>query len=254
MTAVALQEHQHVAVVEFENGPANYFTVEILTRIADLMDRARESGARAIVLTSRGRHFCAGADFSTVEATVEARGDLATRAYAAGFRIFAQPLPIIAAIQGAAVGGGLGLACAADFRVVSRNARLEANFTRLGFHPGFGLSVVLPRLIGHQAASTMLLEGQRVNGIDAVAIGLADELAEPDALFDAACARAIRIAERAPLAVQSTRRTLRASLLQEVEACMAWEGAEQKRLWATEDAEIGMAAALRRETPQFKGA
>ncbi|WP_236792125.1 enoyl-CoA hydratase/isomerase family protein [Amycolatopsis sp. GM8] len=243
----------HVAVVEFAGGPGNYFTVELLNHIADRLEQAADEGARAAVLTSPGRHFCAGADFSSIGSSVEERGEVADRTYAAGARIFKQPLPVVAAVQGAAIGGGLGLACAADFRVVTPETRLEANFTRLGFHPGFGLSVVLPRLVGPQKALMLLMEGRRVDGREAVGLGLADQLADADGLIDAAIDLAVRLAARAPLAVQAVRATLRRDLIRDVEQAMTWEAAEQRRLWATEDANIGLEAARRRETPNFAG-
>ena len=88
-------------------------------------------------------------------------------------RLFANPTPVVAAIQGAAVGGGLGLALMADFRVASPEARFSANFARLGFHHGFGLTVTLPRLVGQQRAAEMLYTGQRVKSDEALRIGLA---------------------------------------------------------------------------------
>ncbi|MFC5947558.1 enoyl-CoA hydratase/isomerase family protein [Pseudonocardia lutea] len=253
MSKVQLSRFDHVAVVEFANGPYNYFTVELLDEIADRLDQAREEGFRAAVLASEGRHFCAGADFSSIGPSVAERSENSQRTYTAAARIFAQPLPVVAAVQGAAIGGGLGLACVADFRVVTPTTRLEANFTRLGFHPGFGLSVRLPGLVGEQKALLLLMEGRRVDGQEAVSIGLAERLAEPEALVDAAISFAAQLAARAPLAVQSVRATLRHDLVRDVERAMAWEAAEQRRLWATEDAAIGMKAAQQRETPEFVG-
>jgi len=242
-----------VGIVEFANGPANYFTADLLDRIADAMGQAHADGARALVLSSPGKHFCAGADFSSIGPSVRERGDTARRTYAAGLRIFKQPLPVVAAVQGAAVGGGLGLACAADFRIVTPQTRLEANFTRLGFHPGFGLSVVLPHIIGPHSASLMLLESRPVRGNQAFEMGLADGLAERDVLIEAAVAFAEELASRAPLAVQAVRATLRRNLIRQVEDVLDWEEAEQRRLWATADAGIGMSAAKGRESPVFVG-
>lgn len=253
MTTVTLRQTGPVAVVEFANGSANYFTPELLHAIADLMEEARATGSRAVVLSSVGRHFCAGADFSVIGPSAEERGDVADRSYAAGLRIFQQPLPVVAAIQGAAIGGGMGLACAADFRVVTPETRLEANFTRLGFHPGFGLSVVLPRIVGHQQALVLLMESRRVRGVQAVEIGLAERVVEVDSLVDAAVEMAGRVAERAPLAVQAVRATLRRSLVEEVAIALRREAAEQRRLWETEDAEIGIEAAQLRRAPRFVG-
>lgn len=253
MSQVHTSRVDQVMVIEFVNGAYNYFSVELLTEIADRLDEAHHDGLRAAVLSSRGRHFCAGADFSSIGSSVEERWENAHRTYAVGARLFKQPLPVVAAVQGAAIGGGLGLACAADFRVVTPQTRLEANFTRLGFHPGFGLSRVLPRLVGHQKALMLLMDGQHVDGREAVEMGLADQLTETQSLTTAAVALAARLAERAPLAVQAVRATLRRELIRDIEETMTWEASEQRRLWATEDAAIGLDAAQRRESPNFVG-
>lgn len=116
---------------------------------------------------------------------------------------------MVAAIQGPAVGGGLGLALVADFRVTSPAARFAANFTKLGIHPGFGFTYTLPRLIGIQRASLMFYTGRRISGEDAVKWGLGDVLIPSDRLRAAARDLAGEIAENAPLAVRSTRATIR---------------------------------------------
>ena len=92
-------------------------------------------------------------------------------------RLFAAPLPVVAAVQGAAIGGGCGLALSADFRVATPQSRFSANFARLGFHHGFALTVTLPAVVGRQAAADLLLTGRRVGGEEALALGLCDRLA-----------------------------------------------------------------------------
>lgn len=120
--------------------------------------------------------------------------------YRAAVRLFECPKPIVAALQGPAIGGGLGLALVADFRAAAPEARFAANFVKLCIHPGFGISATLPRLIGQQRASLMLYTGRRIKAEEAVAWGLADMLAPQDQLRAAACALAAEIAEAAPLA------------------------------------------------------
>ena len=97
-------------------------------------------------------------------------------------RLFRTRKPIVAAIQGAAIGGGLGVAMAADFRIAAPEARFSANFARLGFHHGFGLSVTLPAAVGGQHAAELLYTGRRITGDDAVAIGLVDRVVPLDRL------------------------------------------------------------------------
>ncbi len=205
------------------------------------------------MLCSEGKHFCAGADLGAGGGFDEDRATAAERLYRAAARLFTVRTPMIAAVQGSAVGGGLGLACAADFRVADPASRFVANFALLGFHQGFGLSVTLPEIVGQQAAADMLYTGRRIGGEEAHRIGLADRLAEPGTQCEVAVAWARTIAAAAPLAVASIRATLRAGLADRVRAALEHELAEQARLWATEDSAEGVAASLERRTPVFRG-
>ncbi|MFA6576598.1 MAG: enoyl-CoA hydratase/isomerase family protein, partial [Nocardioides sp.] len=226
---VVLAIDDHVALIEMRRPPANYFDRDLLRAVADAGEQAQDAGARAIVLCSQGRHFCAGASLG------DGSGELTPRAAAAavyqqGVRIFALEIPVVAAVQGAAVGGGLGLACAADFRVATSESRFEANFSRLGFHPGFALSLTLPRIVGHPRAARLLYGGQPVRGEQALALGLVDQIAEPGEERPVAIGLARELASAAPLAVRSIRRTLRRDLLAGLEQALEHELDEQERL------------------------
>ena len=249
---VTLSINDHVAVVEMHRPPANFLDRDLLAGIADAGEEAQSAGARAIVLCSEGRHFCAGLNLSDGSGQVDPR-DAAAAVYHQGMRIFALELPVIAAVQGAALGGGLGLACAADFRVVSPETRFEANFSRLGFHHGFALSVTLPRIVGNQHAAFMLYSGAEVRGEQAHRIGLADRIVAQVDLRDQAIDLAQEIAAAAPLAVKSMRGTLRQDLIAQLEKALEHELDEQVRLWRTEDFAIGIQGARERQVPAFVG-
>jgi enoyl-CoA hydratase/carnithine racemase len=160
---------------------------------------------------------------------------------------------VVAAVHGPAIGGGLGLALVADFRVTCVEARFSANFNRLGFHPGFGLSVTLPRLVGVQQASLLFYSGRRIDGQEAHRIGLADVLVAQDRVRTCALELAQEIAGSAPLAVQSTRATLRAGLVEQIRLAVARESMEQQGQFLTDDFREGVAAMAARRPPQFKG-
>jgi 2-(1,2-epoxy-1,2-dihydrophenyl)acetyl-CoA isomerase len=241
-----------VATTELRRPPANFFDTELITALADAYQWAVQAGARAVVLCSEGKHFCAGADFSGRSAA-STSGSTAGQLYGAAVRLFESPLPVVAAVQGAAVGGGLGLACSADFRVASPQARFCANFARLGLHQGFGLSATMPAILGQQRAWDLLYTGRRVGGEEAVAIGLADQLADPANLRETAHALAARLAESAPLALRSIRATMRAGLAEKARVAMEHELAEQQKLWPTADFAEGVRATAERRTPQFEG-
>jgi 2-(1,2-epoxy-1,2-dihydrophenyl)acetyl-CoA isomerase len=241
----------HVATLEINRPPSNYFSPALIAMIASTCEQlAADGGTRAIVLCSAGKVFCAGADFSSGP-QLDGPGGLHLYEYAQ--RLFEQPLPIVAAVQGAAVGGGLGLAMAADFRIASAQARFAANFALLGIHQGFALSVTLPAAIGQQAALELLYTGRRVTGEQAVALGLADELAGPGQEREQAHALAARIAASAPLAIRSIRATLRGPLASRARAAMERERAEQERLMQTSDWREGLAAVRDRRPANFTG-
>jgi len=235
-----------VAVVEMCRGPNNFFNAAVIGEMADAYEQLdADDRCRAIVLCSEGKHFCAGADLGG-ERELGA-GEL----YRQGVRLFATGLPVVAAVQGAAVGGGLGLALSADFRVASAESRFTANFARLGFHQGFGLSVTLPDAVGQQAAAELLYTGKRIDGEAALAMGLVDRLVPTEEIRSSARAFALELAGAAPLAVRAIRATLRDGLVDRVRAAMAHERAEQDRLSATADFREGVRASAERREPRF---
>jgi enoyl-CoA hydratase/carnithine racemase len=242
-----------VAEVEIHRPPNNFFDAALIRSLADAYEDLAAGSCRAIVLCSEGKHFCAGADFHGESEAEGLPEDGASTLYREAVRLFRAPLPVVAAVQGAAVGGGLGVACSADFRVAAPEARFTANFARLGFHQGFGLSVTLPAIVGRQYALEMLYTGCRIGGEEAHARGLADRLAPLDDLRAAARAFASEIAGSAPLAVRSIRQTLRGHLADEVAEATEREDAEQIRLRATEDFAEGTRASLERRPPDFRG-
>src|SRR5712692_5174224 len=202
----------NVAQLEIHRPPHNFFDFNLIRDLADAFEALdQEPECRALMLCSEGKSFCAGANFANRDAS---SGETSTRGnenplYVEAVRLFRCRKPVVAAIQGAAIGGGLGLALVADFRVATAEARFAANFVKLGIHPGFGLTYTLPRLIGAQKASLMFYTGRRVTGEEAFAWGLCDFVAEPDSLRKVANALAMEIAEGAPLALLSTRATMR---------------------------------------------
>ncbi|MCP3986293.1 MAG: enoyl-CoA hydratase/isomerase family protein [bacterium] len=249
MSELSVELQERVARVEIQRGPANFFDMSLIRELADsFYELAEGDRCRAIVLCSEGKHFCAGADFSGRSGSI-APGDL----YAEAVRLFEAPLPFVAAIQGAAIGGGLGLALAADFRVACTEARFAANFARLGLHQGFGLSVTLPELVGPTAAMELLYTGRRVKGEEALGLGLCDRLVPREELRDVAHALAHQIALSAPLAVRSIRRTLRGDLGQRIREATDHERAEQDLLRKTSDFAEGVKAMAERREPRFEG-
>lgn len=249
---VAAAADDHVAVVTIDRPPHNHVSVDFMRDLADAFDAIdAEVELRCSVLQAAGKNFCAGADLVRSESA----GGLGAvnPLYDQAVRLFSVKKPIVAAVQGAAVGAGLGLAVAADFRIASPDARFAANFVKLGFHPGFGLTHTLPRLIGHTKAELMFLTGRRVKAEDGLPWGLVDEVVPLEDLRPAALRLAREIAENAPLAIVSTRKTLRGDLAAAVRAQTDVEAAEQAWLRDTEDYKEGVRSVSERRVGNFQG-
>ncbi|KQW20463.1 enoyl-CoA hydratase [Afipia sp. Root123D2] len=246
----------HVATIEIRRPPLNFFDLDLIRRIADELDRIdADDNCRAVVLCADGKAFCAGANFNTSaqEATKDSKRRNSGELYVEAVRIFRNKKPIVAAVHGAAIGGGFGLAMSADFRVTCPEARFAANFTRLGFHPGFGLTVTLPEVVGQTNAALMFYTSRRVTGEDAFKMGLASVLVSQDQVRAAALKLASEIAENAPLALVSTRATMRAGLADRVKAATDHELDEQSWLRETADFKEGVKATAERRVPNFAG-
>ena len=259
-------DDEYVATVEIHRPPHNYFDLSLIADLCSAFEALDvDARCRAIVLCSEGKNFCAGAQLGggprsqpkitapTGSSATQDSGEPPRHLYDEAVRLFSTKTPVVAAIQGAAIGGGLGLALMPDFRVAAPEARFAANFARLGFHHGFGLSVTLPDLVGSQRAMDLLYTGRRVNGEDALEMGLCDRLAPLAELRIAATELAREVAKSAPLAVQSIRETLRGELPARIRTATDREKAEQERLQKTEDFKEGIRAMGERRTPDFSG-
>jgi enoyl-CoA hydratase/carnithine racemase len=260
MSDIGIEKNGHVALVEIRRPPNNFFDIPLIKDIAGAFESFDEdSNIRAIVLAAQGKAFCAGANFGD-GSTLDAQGRRSNEPgpgvaplYIEGNRLFRTKKPIIAAVHGAAVGGGLGLAMVADFRVTCPEARFCANFTRLGFHPGFGLTVTLPAVIGETKAALMFYTSRRVPGDEAYAMGLADVLVRQDQVRDAAIKLAAEIGENSPLGLIATRMTMRGGIADRVREATDHELEEQTRLRKTDDFREGVKSVSERRVPNFKG-
>jgi enoyl-CoA hydratase/carnithine racemase len=256
---IELSNQGHVAIIEIQRPPHNFFDYSLIQQIASAMEAVDEDGnLRAAVLCAQGKSFCAGANFNSDGSSSNQNGvsdptDRSSHLYIEAVRLFATKTPIVGAIQGAAIGGGFGLSLVPDFRVACPESRFSANFTRLGFHPGFGLTHTLPSIIGHQKASLMFYTSRRIKGDEAYEWGLADMLVPLERVREAAIELAQEIAENSPLGVIETRATMRQGLADHVRKATDHELEVQNRLRVTEDFKEGVRAVAERRVPDFKG-
>jgi enoyl-CoA hydratase/carnithine racemase len=257
---IGVETSGFVTLVEIRRPPNNFFDIALIRELAGALEALDDDrSCRAVVLAAQGKAFCAGANFgdgSTLDQEGRRPGEQAqpvAHLYMEAVRLFRTRKPIVAAVHGAAVGGGLGLAMVADFRVTCPEARFCANFTRLGFHPGFGLTVTLPDAIGKTNAALMFCTSRRLSGEEAYRMGLAQALVAQDRVRATAHELAAEIAQNAPLGIVATRATLRADLADRVARATEHELREQTSLRNTQDFKEGVKAMAERRLPNFAG-
>ena len=212
---------------------------------------------RVAIVRGAGRAFCSGADLTDLAGEVGLRADGAGLDGAGNFyRLFLSisslRVPVIAAINGHAIGAGMCFALGADLRVMHEKAKMGMTFVRLGIHPGMGGTWNLPRLVGRALAAELLFTGRLLDAPEALAAGLVNRVAGDD--FDAVVDElARRIRDNAPLAVRAVKETLRGSEDRTFEEALTVESTAQTATFATRDAAEGIAAMLEKRPAVFAG-
>ena len=249
-----LEMSENVGVVTFSNPPHNFISLQALEEFQWAFKKLDDNDhCRAIVLAAEGKVFCAGADFSAGQAEGINPNEGLSNFYAVAMTLFETKKPMVAAVQGAAIGAGFGLSLLADFRIACPETIFSANFTRLGIHPGFGMSVTLPRIIGVSNAELLFYTGRRIKGKEALNLGLLSELVERDDVLPSAIKLANEIASCAPLAVQNTKATMRMELAEQIRAANKREQALQMVQMKTKDFREAIKAMHERREPEFTG-
>jgi enoyl-CoA hydratase/carnithine racemase len=251
--AILVSQDGPIATIELNRPPHNFFDLAMIEAIGDSLDALEaDENCRVVVLAASGKSFCAGADFNSRPDSDRIRHPKKILPlYLEGVRIMRFRKPIVAAIHGACVGGGLGVAMCADFRIASTEAKFSANFNRIGVHPGFGLSFTLPRLVGPQHAARLFYTCARISAEEAFRIGLVDTLAKPQECRTEALALARDIAVSSPSAVQSTRATMRKGFISQFREAVARESEVQAYQMGSPDFKEGVAAMTERREPHF---
>jgi len=247
-----------VATVEMRRPPHNFFDSALIAEIGEAFERLdADPACRAIVLAAEGRSFLRRRRFFQAHGHRHGDGSVTQRRrahlYKEGIRLFRTKKADRRCSARRAVGGGLGLALVPDFRVTCTEARFSANFNRLGFHPGFGLTATLPRLVGAQQAALLFYNRPAHSGRRGGAHRAADMLVAQDEVRGAAQALALEIAQSAPLAVISTRETVRRGLVDLIEAATERERSSRTGCARTEDFQEGIKAMAERRLPNFQG-
>lgn len=237
----------------------NSLTVEVVGGIGAAARTLVEQGARAIVLAGRGPTFCAGADLGLVHDALSGDTEAVLTPLVDGLHssirtLRSLPVPLVAAVEGPAVGAGLGLALCADLRVVGADARFVPGYSAIGSSPDGGVSYFLTRMVGPARAVRILLDNQTLDPEAATALGLADEVVESGTAVDAAVRTAERVgAATAGPALLRLRELVDASTTQGLSAHLDHEQRLVSELWETHDFREGVTAFLERRAPDFNG-
>lgn len=230
---IRLDEHDGVAVLTLNQPEKRNAMTPDLTReyAAALEEVARRPEWRALVITGAGSAFCAGGDLAMLKRMLGQAADENRREMGAFYRTWLSPLrldvPVIAAINGHAVGAGAAFTLGCDLRLLTEGARIGFNFLNLGLHPGMGVTHLLPQTVGAAAAADLLLTGRLAGADEALALGLVNEVLSREVLLDRALAIAGEIAAKPPGALRMTRRALVRAKLEGLEAALDYEATAQ---------------------------
>ena len=224
--------------------------------LAALRACQNEPAVRVVVITGAGRAFCAGGDVEFMSG-LQKSGDVASfrRLLDAGREVILQiassPKPVIASINGVAAGAGCNLALACDYRIASPHAKLSESFVKIGLHPDWGGTWLLPRLVGRSRAAEILMTGRMVDAAEALAIGMIDRVATD--LAEETRQLATAIAAAPPLAIAGIKRALNAAERNDLAAQIDLESEHQLRCFSSADAAEGMAAFFEKRPAAFSG-
>jgi enoyl-CoA hydratase len=236
---------------------ANAFNTQMATDLMHCFERlALESGDyRCVVLTGAGeRAFCAGGDLKERDGMSNAAWTAQHLVYERMIRaVIDCPLPLIAAVNGAAYGGGCELAAAVDFVYASENARFAMTETSLGIIPGAGGTQTLARALGERRAKELIMSARRFNAVEAKAWGLVNEVFAPGQLLDETLQAASRITANAPIAVRQARQAIHRGLQMSLADGLTFEIEAYNRTVPTSDRREGVKAFNEKRSPDFKG-
>lgn len=248
---ILVEEREHYGLITINRPPANALNTEIIGEFSEAMDQLlAQKALRSIIFTGSGEKiFCAGADLSSgFSGDI---GELADNFHKTFLKIERSPKPVIAAINGHALGGGCELSLACHFRIMKKGARIGLTETNLGIIPGAGGTQRLPRVIGYARALELMIFGKQLEAQEALQIGLVHQVVED--VLSAAVALAEKIKERAPIATECVIQSVMRGMGRPLPEALEVEKEQFVRVIKTSDAIEGIQAFFQKRKPEFKG-
>jgi enoyl-CoA hydratase len=256
MDFLTLKKENFIADISINHAPANALSSNVLRELATLLDQLEiDEGVRVIVLHGEGRFFSAGADIKEFVGVPSSKefSSLAERGQQLFERIETFNKPVIAAIHGAALGGGLELAMSCHLRLVTEDAKLGLPELQLGIIPGFGGTQRLPKYVGTGRALEMMLTSEPISGAEAVRLGLANHSYPEESIIEEAKKLAAKFAQKSPLTVKAVISLLNAAKTPAYEAGIQQEAGWFGEIFESADAKEGISAFIEKRRPTFTG-
>lgn len=255
MSTVSLNINNHIATLTIQSPPANALSTVLLNDLAHQLNEVENNEAvKAIILKGDGRFFSAGADIKEFTSLQDASDyeAVARNGQQLFERIEKFSVPVIAAIHGAALGGGLELAMACHIRIVTESAQLGLPELNLGIIPGFAGTQRLPQLVGNSKAYELILTGDPITGVEAGQIGLANQVVADDELFNYAESLAQKIVAKSKPTIEKVMQLVPYAKYSSFSAGVVAEAKAFGEVFGNEDAKEGIKAFIEKRKPNFK--
>ena len=251
---IDIEDEGVYTILTLNNPPVNAICTEMLEELDEALDTLKEKDSRAIIITGKGKSFVAGADISEMK---DMSPEEAKEFSEKGHRVFTKfenfPKPVIAAINGFSLGGGLEIALSCDILIASEKAQFGQPEVGLGLIPGFGGTQRLTRTVGPKKAKELIFTADRIDAKAAYEIGLVNDVVPPDALMDECKDIAKTIGKNSPTAVQYAKKAIIEGEDIKIDEALKIEANQFKECFKTEDHNEGLEAFTEKREPKFKG-
>ncbi len=252
---IEITRENDITILAMNNPPMNVLSREMLEKLKAALEEVKNDGSKAVILTGKGRAFVAGADISEMKGMTPAEAeDYASLAHSIFTGFESLPKPVIAVVNGFALGGGNELAMACDMIIASEKAKFGQPEVNLGVMPGFGGTQRLARICGKMAAMELIMTADIIPAAEALRIGLVNRVVPPEDLMDTARKMASKIAAKGPVAVKLSKLAINGGLdMPSLGEGLELETKKFGECFATGDLKEGMGAFLEKRKPEFKG-